>query len=146
MSMDSASPDRFLLLKGRETGIWSFSKGHPEVVDKENALRTAARETFEETGLSSCQDYSIIGNSIRFGKRPYWVGLVTDPEVTVRLSPREHSAWGWFTLAQISDLTTNTDVRSWLQKSQGANSEFRRLRSYAALQRMHSISQLNNVS
>ena len=51
-----AKPDaeyghRFLVLKGRDTGVWSFSKGHPELHDKETPLRTAVRETFEETGI-----------------------------------------------------------------------------------------------
>jgi 8-oxo-dGTP pyrophosphatase MutT (NUDIX family) len=116
---------RFLLLKGRATGIWSFSKGHPERVDRDSALRTAARETFEETGLSAGVDYTIYGNSVRFGKRPYWLGILTADAQDIRMSLREHSAYAWLTLEEIGSIRSNLDVRAWVQKSQ--RGEFQRL-------------------
>lgn len=116
---------RFLLLKGRATGIWSFSKGHPERVDQDSALRTAARETFEETGLSAGVDYTIYGNSVRFGKRPYWLGILTADAQDIRMSLREHSDYAWLTLEEIGSIRSNLDVRAWVQKSQ--RGEFQRL-------------------
>ena len=127
-----AKPDaeyghRFLVLKGRDTGVWSFSKGHPELEDHESPLRTAARETYEETGLSVTADYTIFGNSVRFGKRPYWLGIVR-PEVTeVTLRPREHSAYAWLTWEEITQLRGNSDMRTWVQKYRNISGEFRRL-------------------
>jgi 8-oxo-dGTP pyrophosphatase MutT (NUDIX family) len=109
---------RFLLLRGREGGIWSFSKGRPEACDQRKPLCTAVRETQEETGLVNEQDYMIFGHSIRFGKRPYWVAVVRPEAVSnLRLSQREHDAAGWFTWAEIEHLTTNTDVRAWTKKT-----------------------------
>jgi 8-oxo-dGTP pyrophosphatase MutT (NUDIX family) len=109
---------RFLVLRGREGGIWSFSKGRPETCDTGSPLRTAVRETYEETGLVNEQDYIIYGHSIRFGKRPYWLAVVLPEAVSnLRLSQREHDAAGWFTWDEVSRLTTNTDVRAWTKKT-----------------------------
>lgn len=109
---------RFLVLRGREGGIWSFSKGRPEVRDLGRPLRTAVRETQEETSLINEQDYMIFGHSIRFGKRPYWLAVVRPEAVSrIRLSQREHDAAGWFTWAEIERLNTNTDVRAWIKKT-----------------------------
>jgi 8-oxo-dGTP pyrophosphatase MutT (NUDIX family) len=41
----------FLLLRGTDTGVWSFPKGHAETRDRGDPLATAIRETWEETGL-----------------------------------------------------------------------------------------------
>lgn len=121
---------RYLLLKGRVGGVWSFPKGHPELCDKQSPLRTAVRETLEETGLLAGQDYTILGNSIRFGKRPYWVGVLTR-ETTVRVNQKEHTEAVWMTWGEVMALVnTNTDVRCWNKKSRGANGEFMRLLSF----------------
>ena len=102
-----------------------FSKGHPERVDQDSALRTAARETFEETGLSAGVDYTIYGNSVRFGKRPYWLGILTADAQDIRMSLREHSDYAWLTLDEARLIRGNLDVRAWVQKSQ--RGEFQRL-------------------
>ena len=119
----------FLLLKGVRTGVWSFSKGHPETSDHEAPLRTAVRETFEETGLSAGVDYDIIGNSMRFGKRPYWLGVIKHADTTISISYTEHSTAAWMTWEEIQniDTNTNTDVRCWVKKSQSDHSEFSRI-------------------
>ena len=120
---------KYLILKGRVGGVWSFPKGHPELCDKQSPLRTAVRETCEETGLVAGQDYTILGNSIRFGKRPYWVGVVNDTTITV--NQKEHTEATWMTWGEIAALqSTNTDVRCWIKKSRGANGEFMRLISF----------------
>ena len=124
---DEACGYRFLLLKGRDTGVWSFSKGHPEREDRSSPLCTAARETFEETGLSVGDDYTIYGNSIRFGKRPYWLGVLQQDAKEVTLTPREHSAYAWMTWEEVSLARGNLDVRAWVQKSRNAAGEFQRL-------------------
>jgi 8-oxo-dGTP pyrophosphatase MutT (NUDIX family) len=120
---------QYLLLKGRETGVWSFSKGHPEFCDREAPLRTAVRETWEETGLVAGQDYNIMGDSIRFGKRPYWVGMLTLNAADVAVCRAEHSEARWFTWEEICDLNANTDVRAWIKKSRGPNGKFMHLTS-----------------
>jgi 8-oxo-dGTP pyrophosphatase MutT (NUDIX family) len=106
----------YLLLKGR-SGIWSFPKGHSEIIDKGDLKQTAIRETFEETGLGLC-DYTITDKSRRFGKCPYWMGFVdlSKTKSTIRINKDEHSEYKWFTITDIQQLAkqTNCDVRSWL--------------------------------
>ena len=118
---------RFLLLLGQETGVWSFPKGHPEPGDRASPLRTAVRETYEETGYVAGQHYQIVGDSLRFGKRPYWIGVMNEGEVpSPSLCAAEHSIAGWFTLAEAEGLNTNTDVRAWLKKAALTTSGFAR--------------------
>ena len=121
---------QFLLLRGRDTGVWSFSKGHREIIDGDAPLRTAVRETYEETHLVAGTDYDIIGNSIRFGKRPYWIGVMRPTAAPVIVARNEHTTAAWFTWAEIAELTANTDVRCWIKKSRGANGEFMRLMGF----------------
>jgi 8-oxo-dGTP pyrophosphatase MutT (NUDIX family) len=125
----TADLPRFLLLRGRDTGIWSFPKGHPEPDDAGVPLQTALRETREETGYEAGRDYSLLGDaSIRLGKRPYWVGLLhPGAPLRPRLALGEHSDAGWFTWAEIGRLPTNTDVRSWHKKAMVPSSGFCRL-------------------
>jgi 8-oxo-dGTP pyrophosphatase MutT (NUDIX family) len=121
---------RFLLLLGQETGVWSFPKGHPEMRDRGVPLRTAVRETFEETGYLAGQHYQIVGDSLRFGKRPYWIGVMNEagpvPVPAPRLQEEEHSIAGWFTLEEAAGLNSNTDVRAWLKKAALPTSGFAR--------------------
>lgn len=118
-------PLRFFLLRGRASGIWSFAKGHPEICDDANLLRTAIREAYEETGLQAGVDYQFVGDSQRFGKRPYWIGLVHPGAVNrMRLAHSEHNMGAWFTVAEIDRLRTNVDVRAWAKKAQSPNSNF----------------------
>ena len=127
---------QYLLLKGKETGVWSFSKGHPEFCDREAPLRTAVRETWEETGLVAGRDYNIMGDSIRFGKRPYWVGILNTNAADVIVCRAEHSEARWCTWEEICNLNANTDVRAWIKKSRGANGKFMHLTSPQLLSRM----------
>ena len=122
--------DRFLLLKGLDSGVWSFPKGHPEAMDGGMPLCTAVRETREETGLVAGVDYDILSESIRFGKRPYWIGVVRPTMGRIVISNDEHSMAAWFTWSEIANLEAcNTDVRCWVKKSRGPNGVFVRLTS-----------------
>jgi 8-oxo-dGTP pyrophosphatase MutT (NUDIX family) len=105
---------RYLLLKGH-SGIWSFPKGHTEFIDKNTPLRTACRETYEETGFIAGTDYTIVGDSIRFGKRPYWVGIM-NRDTAPCLAEREHSEAAWLTAEAIGAMHINSDVRDWTKK------------------------------
>ena len=102
--------------------------------DRETPLRTAVRETFEETGLTHGKEYTIVGSSIRFGKRPYWLGVVKDNDTKIRLNPKEHCAYGWFTWAEIEKLPmTNMDVRAWVKKSRSPSGNWVHLTQQASV-------------
>jgi 8-oxo-dGTP pyrophosphatase MutT (NUDIX family) len=111
----------FLLLRGTDTGVWSFPKGHAEYIDRGDAMATAIRETLEETGYRANTDYMIVSDRFRLGKRPYWVGKMNATSSwTPRLAPREHSMFGWFHASDLEKLNANTDVRA-LVKHQKAH-------------------------
>jgi 8-oxo-dGTP pyrophosphatase MutT (NUDIX family) len=120
--LDADEP-RFLLLCGRDSDIWSFPKGHPEVCDGRTPLRTAVRETYEETGYVASRDYTIYGSAMRFGKRPYWIGILHPNAQPTRLSAREHRCARWFSYDEIVNIKTNSDVRDW-QLRNGPSSQF----------------------
>jgi 8-oxo-dGTP pyrophosphatase MutT (NUDIX family) len=123
-----ANEPLFLLLRGRDTGIWSFSKGHPESIDNRDLQRTAIRETQEETGFVAGRDYTLLPTGpIRFGKRPYWIGIVTDAACDVnrvRMAPLEHDMAGWFRWSEVMELRSNVDVRMWVRKTSGGSNPF----------------------
>lgn len=122
--LDGLAP-HVLCLRGRESGVWSFSKGHPEAEDIGKPLRTAVRETYEETGLVADVDYKIIGSSVRYGKRPYWIGILQPgAHERLRVARREHDVAGWFSLEETKGLRGNTDVRAWVRKTSAADAPF----------------------
>jgi 8-oxo-dGTP pyrophosphatase MutT (NUDIX family) len=111
----------FLLLRGTDTGVWSFPKGHTELRDRGDPLATAVRETWEETGYRAEVDYTVVSERFRLGKRPYWVGRMNAmAEWSPRMAPREHSMFGWFRAGDLETLNANTDVRA-LVKHQKAH-------------------------
>ncbi len=114
----NAEPE-YLLLRGSDTGIWSFPKGHCEDQDEGNPFRTAIRETYEETGFLYTQNYTILGNKMHFGKRFYWIGVMTPASAmqSIRMVDREHSQAGWFTFSDMTRLQGNHDVRVWTKKT-----------------------------
>jgi 8-oxo-dGTP pyrophosphatase MutT (NUDIX family) len=147
--LDPSGP-RYLLLCGRESDIWSFPKGHPEDCDRRAPLRTAVRETCEETGYIAGRDYTIYGSSMRFGKRPYWVGLLhADAPLQPRyLSEREHSCARWFSSDEMTCIKTNSDVRDWCIRH-GLHTQFHSIimtLSASAMQSTHSIAPVYSAS
>ena len=115
----NAEPE-YLLLCGADTGIWSFPKGHCEDQDQNKPFCTAVRETYEETGFIYTQNYTILGDMMRFGKRFYWIGVMTpaSENMPVRMVRREHQQSGWFTFSEISQIRGNHDVRVWTKKTE----------------------------
>jgi 8-oxo-dGTP pyrophosphatase MutT (NUDIX family) len=137
--LNDGEEPRFLLLRGRKTGVWSFAKGRPEENDRGTPLRTAVRETYEETGFMAGKEYTLMNKSIRFGKRAYWLGVMepnatqslsgssattATPSPKLRIRSAEHTMAGWFTWDEVDRLQGNTDVREWTKKSRKAHGSF----------------------
>lgn len=110
---------RYLLLKGADTGIWSFPKGHTEPEDV-TPLDTAVREVSEETGLRVDLDYRLTRQSTRYGRNLYWEAETTHyftPKITLR--SREHSTYLWLTFDEIINVKAskvNRDIREWVKR------------------------------
>jgi len=94
---------KFLLLY-RRGGYWNFPKGHFD--PGENALRTALRETEEETGLKHSELHIVpeFKTYVKFhffgdGKKIFdkvILYLAETRQAQIRIVPREHSGFAWF--------------------------------------------------
>lgn len=100
--------NRFLLVKGRRSGKWSFPKGHIE--QGETALECVCREVKEETG------FQILPAPIRCvplkGGTYYLFWMPVEPTPVPRDTDEIEEA-GWFTTSEIASLTANIGVTSY---------------------------------
>ena len=94
---------KFLLLY-RRGNYWNFPKGHFKA--GEDSLRTALRETEEETGLKP-SELRIIPNFRAYERFSFHAGgerihdtvilyLAETHQARVMIAPREHSGFAWF--------------------------------------------------
>jgi bis(5'-nucleosidyl)-tetraphosphatase len=94
---------KFLFLY-RRGGYWNFPKGHFE--KGEDAIRTALRETEEETGIKP-SDLRIVPNFKTYVRFHFFhagqkihdtviLYLAESRQERVVVSPREHSGYAWF--------------------------------------------------
>lgn len=95
--------------KGNAMGHWGFPKGHTET--GENEYETAAREIFEETGLSVvfCMDARIVSN---YSPKPdvnkdvvYFLATPKNAQ-EVRLQAEEIAEYKWCSLREARELLT----------------------------------------
>lgn len=96
---------RYALVQGRETGKWSFPKGHSN--DYELPLECCLREISEETSIDNLpipSEYHQIG----YGE--YFVfDLVNQPELIAR-DTKEIINTKWVTLDEMGELNLNADA------------------------------------
>ena len=122
----------YLILLGKDTydsrGKWGFPKGRMEPKDKNDPMKTAKRETWEETGIQiadrafdpentfKCNYDTIILYNINLTKSAEHISMpdelhVVDPEEIVRIK--------WATLEdiiRIPEKDKNSPMRQWLEK------------------------------
>ena len=105
--------DRFLLVRGRRTGIWSFPKGH--LKPGEMAHDCALRETREETGLA-LEPWAFYATRKLFAGEYYLYRIQERP-----LCPEDNGEVdeaGWFSLADMLRMEVNADVRRFMSAQQ----------------------------
>lgn len=103
---------RFLLVRGRKTGKWSFPKGHEEGV--ESPLDCAKRELFEETGVY-LKDLMPTTRLFKLSVAEYFLFRVPSESKLCAQDTREVMDVGWFTIDQIQHLTGNVDVSQFVR-------------------------------
>jgi len=100
-----------LLVKNAYTGSWGFTKGTREDYD-ESYLANAIREVIEESGYYEGIDYTLYDGPCRFGKRPYWFGIV-HTQMPVRMNHTDHIDIKWHTVnGKIKN--PNKDLEAWM--------------------------------
>ena len=123
----------YLILKGNNTydsiGKWGFPKGHMELEDKNDPIKTARRETWEETRIEiaeeainpentfKCDHDTIIFYNVDLKENAAHIKMpdelrVVDPEEIVRIK--------WATMEEIiriPEKDKNSPMRQWLAKN-----------------------------
>ena len=108
------TPDeKYLLVRGRTGGKWSFPKGHMK--SSELAIDCALRELYEETGITLPREgitYSTVKLSRnRDGNNAEYFRCCVPEEIPLNIiDNNEISEGGWFTLCEMQQLNGNIDV------------------------------------
>lgn len=107
--------NRLLLVQGRETGKWSFPKGHRK--GEETAYECAFRETKEETGLEIDKSYL---EELTLAAGKYYVyKLESEPEIHT-IDDNEIMNVEWVPLSVLDKYMYNCDVRSCIMNGHNA--------------------------
>ena len=105
---------KYLLVRGKRSGKWSFPKGHME--GKESALECALRELFEETGVRlNDRTYSgtikLSRNSE--GKNSEYFIFRIEQKIQASVNDsNEIVEVGWFSVDEMRRMYCNIDVTS----------------------------------
>ncbi len=103
-----SSRNKVLLVFGRNSGKWSFPKGH--AYSDETPVECARRETYEETGLLP----SLFSRkSLRLSKGTYFLYDVATENVARPRDTREISCAKWIPVEEIPKYPCNVDVNSY---------------------------------
>lgn len=108
-----SSQGKFLLVRGRATGKWSFPKGHAE--GSEAPLDCAKRELFEETGVS-LKDTQPTTKLFCLKAASYFLFRISSELKLYPQDRREIMDFGWFTIDEMQHLSGNIDVSVFIQK------------------------------
>ncbi len=101
--------NKVLLVKGRNSGKWSFPKGHAR--QGETEFEAAKRETYEETGLELRQFDRII----QLSTGTYYL-VYTPYEIKCDIQDsKEICASQWISFEEMATLTANIDVNAFLR-------------------------------
>jgi 8-oxo-dGTP pyrophosphatase MutT (NUDIX family) len=101
---------RYLLVKGRRGGKWSFPKGHRE--DGETNLECALRETIEETGLDLREKTHMVSYNLYAGE--YFYFAMEDEPTPQPNDLGEIAEARWVTEDEMRGMRVNVDVNRYL--------------------------------
>ncbi len=103
--------DRILLVRGTQTGKWSFPKGH--LKDGELGQACALRELKEETGLV-LRPYQYFKVIELFKQNEYFCYRIQEIEPCPE-DLREICDAGWFSIEELRRMDVNADVKRFLR-------------------------------
>jgi 8-oxo-dGTP pyrophosphatase MutT (NUDIX family) len=102
---------KILIVRGRETGKWSFPKGHIE--GSETSYECALRETFEETGISLPIERGIVTRKLYAGE--YFIYRIQ--EVPTQTNDRDEiTDVGWYSIEELQEFQCNADIMYFLSR------------------------------
>jgi 8-oxo-dGTP pyrophosphatase MutT (NUDIX family) len=110
--IQSQITQRYALVQGKQTGKWSFPKGH--VNRFETPLECVTREVREETGIDNLPQ-PLQGISLEIGY--YYAFSVINEVSLIPSDMNEIQETGWFTIDEMQQLTVNIDVSTFLKRA-----------------------------
>ena len=109
------STKRYALVQGRQTGKWSFPKGH--VNRYETPFECVSREVEEEIGLSALP---IPGRGVPLGVGYYYTFDIQNEVPLVPNDVDEVMQTGWYTLEDMATMRLNIDASIFTRKTHTA--------------------------
>lgn len=103
---------RILLVRGRDTGIWSFPKGH--ITGNELPKDCALRELREETGIQ-LSDLNCIGSKKLYAGEYFIYEIQNEIDIHIQ-DKKEISEAGWFTMEEFRRFHCNVDIMNFITK------------------------------
>ena len=103
----------YAMVQGRQTGKWSFPKGHAN--EGEEALKCALREIEEETGLTGLVEEKRICGKVGYGN--YFVFILPSMVELKAVDTKEIMTTAWVTVEQMNEMNVNADVMNFLRGS-----------------------------
>lgn len=101
----------YLLVEGRQSGKWSFPKGHP--ANDEEPIECAKRELFEETGLNAPFMYS---KAYNLATGTYFL-YKTRMEINCSIQDyNEICSTKWVSAEEMRKMCVNVDVNTFLRR------------------------------
>lgn len=106
-------PIRYIIVKGRHLGIWSFPKGHS--YRDENPLMCAKREIEEETGIHLDKEPI---RRIRLKGAMYFIFDCNDLEIDdcMTQDTNEIEEVRWVTRDEMIEMNVNSGIKEFLKK------------------------------
>lgn len=106
--------NRYLMVKGRESGKYSFPKGHIEPY--ESPIDCVIRELYEETGI--CYTPNIEMKEVIKSRIGSYVYCETTDEIPVNIiDSKEIEEAGWYSEKDITTMILNADASYYLRQS-----------------------------
>ena len=106
----SANTIYYALVQGRQTGKWSFPKGHAN--EGEEPLKCALREIEEETGLTGLVEENRVCGKVGYGN--YFLFILPSMVELKAVDTKEIMATAWVSVEQMHEMNVNADVHSFL--------------------------------
>ena len=101
---------KVLVVKGRESGKWSFPKGHPK--QGESGFECARRETLEETGLELSSAFERV---LLLATGAYYVVRSSEQECATQ-DAEEVEEIAWMSFEELRRSRVNVDINTFLRQ------------------------------
>lgn len=111
--------NEYLLVKGKQSGKYSFPKGHIEA--NETPIECILRELYEETGIniSSVSATNIIAKEIVRSRIGTYIYFETSENQEISTNDKnEIEEAGWYSLSKIRSMSLNADASYYLRLSE----------------------------